>query len=301
MWSMSNPNNSITVVIAAFNEGVVIGSVVLDARQYASHVIVVDDGSSDKTAEIAGLAGADVIILEKNGGKSHAMMQGFARAREIGSVATVMLDGDGQHDPSEIPLVAEPVLAGRADLVVGSRFINDKDSEKIPAYRQIGQKVLNSATNISSGRKCSDSQSGYRALSGKALENLDFPTNGYGIESDMLAHFAERGLVIAEVPINVIYDVPHKHKMNPLKHGLSVLNSIIQIISFRKPMLSFGVPGFVVTVIGAALAYQALLFSVETGAWAPTLTLVSLIMVLMGMLLMSVALILYALTRFTRK
>jgi len=298
---MSNPNNSITVVIAAFNEGVVIGSVVLDARQYASHVIVVDDGSSDKTAEIAGLAGADVIILEKNGGKSHAMMQGFARAREIGSVATVMLDGDGQHDPSEIPLVAEPVLAGRADLVVGSRFINDKDSEKIPAYRQIGQKVLNSATNISSGRKCSDSQSGYRALSGKALENLDFPTNGYGIESDMLAHFAERGLVIAEVPINVTYDVPHKHKMNPLKHGLSVLNSIIQIISFRKPMLSFGVPGFAVTVIGAALAYQALLFSVETGAWAPTLTLVSLIMVLMGMLLMSVALILYALTRFTRK
>jgi len=301
MDTSDKANTSITVVIPAYNEGLVIGSVVLNARQYAAHVIVVDDGSSDNTSEIARLAGAEVITLEKNAGKSNAMMIVFARAKEISSPATVMLDGDGQHDPAEIPIVAEPVLAGRADLVVGSRFLNAKDSDEIPGYRQFGQKVLNKATNVSSGMKCSDSQSGYRALSRKALENLDFAANGYSIESEMLAHFAKRGLVITEVPITVTYDVPHKHKMNPVKHGLSVLSSIIQLVTIKRPLLCFGVPGFLLTIIGAVLCYQALFFSVNMGHWDPTLTLVAMMMLVMGMLLCSVALILYSISAILRK
>jgi glycosyltransferase involved in cell wall biosynthesis len=86
-----NAKNSITVVIPAYNEGLVIGSVVLNARQYAAHVIVVDDGSSDNTSEIARLAGAKVITLEKNAGKSNAMMIVFARAKEIGSNNQLMV------------------------------------------------------------------------------------------------------------------------------------------------------------------------------------------------------------------
>ena len=87
----SDAQKSITVVIPAYKEGLVIGSVVLNARQYAGHVIVVDDGSKDNTSEIARLAGAEVITLEENAGKSHAMMQGFARAREIGSNNQLMV------------------------------------------------------------------------------------------------------------------------------------------------------------------------------------------------------------------
>ena len=301
MDTSDNANTSITVVIPAYNEGLVIGSVVLNTRQYAAHVIVVDDGSKDNTSEIARLAGAEVITLEKNGGKAAAMMVAFARAKEIGAVATVMLDGDGQHDPAEIPSVAAPVLDGRADLVVGSRFLKCDRSEEIPTYRMFGQKVLNVATNVSFGMRCSDSQSGYRALSRKALDNLDFPTNGYAIESEMLAQFAKRDLVMVEVPINVAYDVPHNHKMNPMKHGLSVLSSIIQLVSIRRPLYCFGAPGIVLTVIGVVLAYQALVNSVNTGHWAPTLTLTAMLLLVMGLLLCSVALILYSISALMRK
>ena len=164
------------------------------------------------------------------------------------------------------------------------------------SYRKIGQKVLNQATNVSSGFKCSDSQSGYRALSQKALDNMNFVSSGYGIESDMLSHFAECGLRITEVPISVTYEVPHKHKMNPIKHGLSVLSGLIQLITVRRPIFCFGIPGTILTVVGAIFGFNAL-----SNAWSPTLTLASLMLILMGMLLISVSLILYSVGILVRK
>jgi len=133
------------------------------------------------------------------------------------------------------------------------------------------------------------------------MENLDFAANGYGIESEMLAQFAKRDLVISEVPITVTYEVPHKHKMNPVKHGLSVLSSIIQLVSIRRPLYCFGVPGIVLTVIGVVLAYQALVNSVNAGHWAPTLTLTAMLLLMMGLLLCCVALILYSISALMRK
>ena len=241
----------IAVVIPAYNEGLVIGSVVLQARQHADRVIVVDDGSLDRTAAIARLAGADVIRFEENGGKAKAMMAGLARVRALGYEAVVMLDGDGQHDPDEIPAVAAPVLAGEADLVIGSRFLDVKAD--IPAYRRAGQRVLNWFTNLSTNGgsfATTDSQSGFRALSRRALENLTFASEGYNIESDMIAHFAPLGLKIAEVPISVTYDVPHKHKLNPVSHGFGVLARIVGLIGYKRPLLSFGIPGLLVTLFG---------------------------------------------------
>jgi len=241
----------IAVIIPAYNEGLVIGSVVLQARQHADRVIVVDDGSLDRTAAIARLAGADVIRFEENGGKAKAMMAGLARVRALGYEAVVMLDGDGQHDPDEIPAVVAPVLAGEADLVIGSRFLDVKAD--IPAYRRAGQRVLNWFTNLSTyggSFATTDSQSGFRALSRRALENLTFASEGYNIESDMIAHFAPLGLKITEVPISVTYDVPHKHKLNPVSHGFGVLARIVGLIGYKRPLLSFGIPGLLVTLFG---------------------------------------------------
>jgi len=229
----------------------VIGSVVLQARQHADRVIVVDDGSTDRTAAIARLAGAEVIRFEENSGKARAMMAGFARARELGCFAVVVLDGDGQHDPAEIPAVAAPVLAGEADLVIGSRFLDIKAD--IPKYRVAGQKVLNGFTNLSVDGgtfATTDSQSGFRALSRRALENLTFSSEGYNIESDMIAHFAPLGLAMTEVPISVTYDVPHKHKKNPVSHGFGVLARIVGLIGYKRPLLSFGIPGLLITLFG---------------------------------------------------
>ncbi len=222
------------VVAPAYNEALVIGSVVLLAKKHTDRVIVVDDGSTDRTAETARLAGADVIRMPQNGGKAKAMMAGFARARELGYEAVVMLDGDGQHDPEEIPIVAAPVLAGVADLVIGSRFLEAR--AEIPAYRRAGQIVLNGFTNLSvdGGFAMTDSQSGFRALSRRALENLTFASDGYNIESDMIAHVAPLDLRITEVPISVTYDVPHKHKKNPVSHGFGVLARILGLIGSRR-------------------------------------------------------------------
>lgn len=241
---------TLAVVIPAYNEGLVIGSVVLQARQHAGCVIVVDDGSLDRTAAVARLAGADVIEMPENSGKAKAMMAGFARARSLGYETVVTLDGDGQHDPDEIPAVAAPVLAGEADLVIGSRFLDIK--AEIPKYRIAGQKVLNGFTNLSTDGEfaTTDSQSGFRALSRRALENLTFSSEGYNIESDMIAHFAPLNLRMTEVPISVTYDVPHKHKKNPVSHGFGVLARIVGLIGYKRPLLSFGIPGLFVTLFG---------------------------------------------------
>lgn len=241
-------NNRITAIIPAFNESLVIGSVVLQTRKYVDHVIVINDGSTDETAEVARLSGAEVIEMPKNVGKAHAMMAGFEHAKKLGYSVVVMFDGDGQHNPHDIPSVSAPVLSGEADVVIGSRFLNIEAT--IPAYRIAGQKILNGFTNATCTFKTTDSQSGFRALSKYALDNLTFSSEGYSLESDMLSHFSDCDLKIIEVPIHVRYDVPHKHKMNPLAHGVGVLTRLVGMIGYRRPLLSFGVPGFAFFVIG---------------------------------------------------
>jgi glycosyltransferase involved in cell wall biosynthesis len=249
--SDKNARKLVVAVIPAYNEQIALGSVILLTRQYVDRVIVVDDGSTDKTFEVATLAGAEVIRLEKNSGKAQALLMGLRHARELDCAATIILDADGQHRTVDIPHIAAPVLAREADLVIGSRFIlNNGD---IPLYRMAGQKTLNLFTNFGTQYTVSDTQSGFRALSRNALDHLDFQSRGYNIESDMIDHFVARGLVIREVPINVRYEVPHKHKMNPVKHGFSVFSSLINLISYRRPLLAFGIPG-AVFIIGGMIA-----------------------------------------------
>jgi glycosyltransferase involved in cell wall biosynthesis len=291
---------TVVVIIPAYNEGLVIGSVVLQARQYADCVIVVDDGSSDRTAEIARLAGADVIRFEKNAGKAKAMMAGFSRARARGYDIAVMLDGDGQHDPAEIPAVVAPVLAGDADLVIGSRFLDIKAD--IPAYRVAGQKVLNGFTNFSADGEfvTTDSQSGFRALSRRALENLTFSSEGYSIESDMIAHFAPLDLVMTEVPISVTYDVPNKHKLNPVSHGFGVLARIVGVIGYRRPLLSFGIPGVLVTLFGIGAEIYTFSEFYRSGQFHYIVFTGGFAALILGLLLVTSGLILNSLVMITR-
>jgi len=222
-------------------------------------------------------------------------MAGFSRARDLGYNLVVTLDGDGQHDPAEIPAVAAPVLAGEADLVIGSRFLDTK--AEIPAYRRAGQAVLNGFTNLSTdgGFATTDSQSGFRALSRRALENLTFASEGYSIESDMIAHFAPLGLKIAEVPISVTYDVPHKHKANPVSHGFGVLAKIIGLVGYRRPLLSFGIPGGLLTLLG--LGAEIFTFSqyYRSGQFHYIIFTVGITALILGLLLITSGLILNSL------
>ena len=232
--------------IPCFNEDLYIGSVVLKTKEYVDQVVVIDDGSSDKTALVAEKAGAIVTRHASNRGKAAAVRTAFDYARKAGCRALVLLDGDGQHDPIYIPSLVERVLDGKADMVVGSRYLGVESS--IPRYRTWGHRLLTLFANIGSGVKLTDSQSGLRAFSAKAIEALSFAEEGLSVESEMQFVANECGLRVLEVPVSMGYH--GKSRRSPLAHGVSVLNSIVGLISRRIPLLFFGVPGVVMLIIG---------------------------------------------------
>src|ERR1700704_349551 len=195
------PESKILVAIPAFNEGPTIGSVVLKARQFASDVIVVDDGSTDDTAETAALAGAHVIRHARNLGKGLAIRSAWLYAREYAPEAFVLLDGDHQHDPNDIPRLVETILSGKSDVVIGVRW---GKTSGMPMYRRMGKRALDYATAASAKNGLlTDSQSGYRAFSRQALESLEPTENGLSIESQLLLEAQERNLRIEEVRIDI--------------------------------------------------------------------------------------------------
>ncbi|WP_292375937.1 glycosyltransferase family 2 protein [Methanosarcina sp. UBA411] len=243
----TSPQN-ITVILPAFNEEVSIGSVVLLTRYYADSVIVVDDGSSDRTAEIARKAGAEVIVHEVNKGKGAALKTGFAAADNLGADIIVTMDSDGQHNPAEIPKLVDPIIKGEADMVNGSRYLNGLD-KNTPAYRRVGQTILDRVTNLNSGLEITDSQSGFRAFAASTKDIFRFTAQGMAIESEMLADAGKSGLRIAEVEIGVRYDVDCS-TVNPIKHGFGVLLMILKDIEFNKPLYYLTVPGVILGMSG---------------------------------------------------
>jgi len=277
------PPKGLCAVLPAYNEELVIGSVILRTKQYVDRVIVVDDGSSDRTSEVAKLAGAEVIRLDHNTGKAYTILLGLRHARKTGCTVAVMLDADGQHEPREIPRVAQFVSIGKADLVIGSRFLGKNGG--VPSYRKIGQKTLDLFTNIGAKTKVTDSQSGFRALSCQALDNLDFKSDGYNIESDMIAHFSAMGLPIMEVPITVNYDVPHKHKKHPLTHGMGVLTRLVNLIAYQRPMLMFGIPGLLLFFAGLLTASYAFSDYYATSKFSYIMSMTSVVLIFTGVLL----------------
>lgn len=235
-------------IIPAFNEEVAIGSVVLLSREHVDEVLVVDDGSTDRTASVAEMAGARVLRHHKNLGKGAALKTGF-HATDADVIVT--LDADGQHDPAEIPKLMEPIIRGEADIVNGSRYLHGSD-ENTPRYRRVGQKILDTATNISTGLEITDTQSGFRAFSSKTIPHFRFRDPGFVVESEMLADAAEAGLRIMEVEVGVRYDVDGSTR-NPVSHGVSVLLRILGDIEVRRPLYYFTLPGLIIGIAGAAL------------------------------------------------
>ncbi len=281
-------------VIPAHNEERFIGSVVIGARQYVDVVIVVDDGSADRTAMVARAAGARVIHLAQCGGKGAALNAGFQEARRLGPAAVVTLDGDAQHDPADIPRLLDAVLSGSADVVIGSRFLGTRDGA--PAWRRAGQAALTLATNVLSGTVCTDSQSGYRAFSPVALEALRFRTPGLAVESEMQFLMGQAGLRLAEVPITVQYQ--DGNKRNPVSHGLQLLDAMLGMVARRRPLAFFALPGGLLLLAGLLVGLHVV-NRVELGGAVPLGTAVlSSLLVLSGLLLSITGVMLNTLQRF---
>jgi glycosyltransferase involved in cell wall biosynthesis len=289
----------VIAVIPAYNEELAIGSVVLRTKQFVDTVIVLDDGSHDLTASIAEHAGAEVIRLSKNRGKSYAVLRGFDRARQLSADIVVMLDGDGQHHPEEIPSVIVPILKGEADLVIGSRFLND--GNKIPFYRTIGQKTLDRFTKMASSCEVVDSQSGFRALSSKALDKFTIAPEGYAIESAMISHLSDKGIKIVEVPINVKYEVPNKHKQNFFTHGMTILSNLVGIIGYRRPLIAFGVPGVILVLFGSYMGLWAMADYLANRVFPFSLTAIGGVSLIIGLTFLNTALILNSIVQLMQQ
>lgn len=285
------PQPKIIAAIPCYNEERFIGSVVLKAKRFVDQVIVIDDGSTDGTAMIAEAAGALVIRHEVNKGKGMAMNTAFQWAKESGVQAMVMLDGDGQHEPAHIPPVLKPVLAGKADVAVGSRFLSAKSD--IPGYRTIGQRILTLVTNLGSRVKLSDTQTGFKAFSRKSIETLSFRQKGVGdVESELQFLIKENDLSVAEVPITASYD--EKAKRSPLAQGMRNMNALLNMIAERRPLIFFGLSGFALTVIGLAVGARVLITWTTSGGIATGTALISVLLLIVGVFSMFTSLILNA-------
>lgn len=246
----------IIAALPAYNEEIAIGSVVLRAKHHADRVVVIDDGSSDATALVAELAGADVVRHESNKGYGGSLQSCFNMAKELDCDVLVILDADGQHNPDDIPSLIVPILDGEADISIGSRFVNCEDvSSDIPAYRKVGMKILDTATNAGSGISVSDSQSGFRAYSKKAIHAIKINNIGMSAGSEILMQTKANDLTIAEVPIGCRYDVEKASSEHPLKHGVRVLMSIIGYVGKSHPLTFFGIPGLIALCAGVGLGW----------------------------------------------
>lgn len=253
----------VLVGIPAYDEGKYIAGIVLQAKQYADEVIVVDDGSSDDTARIAELAGATVVRHDKNRGKGVAIESILTEAKKRNPDVLVLLDADCQHNPNEIPLIVKPVRQG-FDLVIGSR---EAQKEKTPTYRRAGQKVLSRFARILSRRSIYDSESGFRALSLKAINEIELKEKGFAVEAEMIAGAAHKDLKITEVPISNIYTADGS-TLNPVRHGAGVLNRIIVMISDRRPLFFFGLAGGILLLAALMAAIRVLDIHAAGHGWA---------------------------------
>ena len=293
----------VVAAIPAFNEERTIAKLVLESQKHVDVVLVCDDGSTDCTAEIAERMGADVIRHEKNLGYGAAIKTLFIMARELSADVLVTFDGDGQHDPQDIPRLIEPVLENKADIVLGSRFLGEKDKDnEVPSYRSWGIKLISKLTGVASDHKFNDAQCGFRVYGRKALSGLSFVENGMGASVEVLMKAKKNSLTVVEVPAEVKYkEVERSSTQNALGHGAGVLMSILRLIVEEKPLMLLGLPGLIFLFAGTGFGIWMLKIFAEEQRIVTNIALASMTFILIGMFTLFTAITLYSISRQAQK
>lgn len=217
-----NLGSQVVVCIPAYNESTTIGAVVQKSKSFTPNVLVCDDGSTDATSTEAANRGATVLKHSTNRGKGAALRTLLWEAAKLRPKAVVTLDGDGQHDPYDIPKLVDPVLRNTADVVIGSRFGTENH---VPFHRRFGNSFLSLLTNWIAGTRLQDTQSGFRAYASKVLPTLSIEDNGMGVDSQILIQLARKGFRIQERKVSVTYS-GDTSTFNPLSHMIRVIWSI---------------------------------------------------------------------------
>ena len=288
----------ITIGIPAFNEEKHLPQILTKLKEITNSIIVCDDGSTDNTSIIAKKFGAEVIKHKKNLGYGSAIKSIFQVASEINSDILVTFDADGQHRIEDINKVIQPIKDEEADIVIGSRFLNNNND--VPGYRKIGIKLITQVTNASIKKHFTDSQSGFRAYKKQVLDNIVLTEQGMGISTEILIKATEKKFRITEIPIKILYE-GNTSTHNPVSHGTSVLISTIKFTSIQHPLKFSGIPSLILIGVGVIFTYFSVEYYGEVGRLNTNLTLISAGTLLLGSILFISAILLYSLITVVRE
>ena len=288
----------IIIGIPAFNEEKNIGPIVAKLKKKYDQVIVCDDGSSDMTETIASSLGAHVVKHDKNLGYGSAIKTIFNQAGKIDGDILVTFDADGQHQISEIDTVLQPIFENQADIVIGSRFLGE--TKDLPRYRKIGIQTITGLTNIMTGSKITDSQSGFRAYTKKVLKEISPTESGMGISPEILIKAAKKEMRIVEVPITISYE-GSTHSQEPISHGTSVIMSTIKHVAIERPLLYYGVSGLCFLIVGLIFGTWTLQIYSEQRQVITNIALVGIGGVILGTILLISGTILYSIVSVVRE
>jgi glycosyltransferase involved in cell wall biosynthesis len=293
-------DKKILVCIPAYNESKNIKQIVIRALEYATKVIVYDDGSIDNTAETAENAGATVIRGRVNRGYGVAIRSLFEYAKQEEADIVITLDADGQHNPSYIPDMLEPIIEDGMDVVIGSRFLTSKDGERVPRYRSFGIKTITRLTQVASYKTITDATSGLRAYSKHALTEIRLFERGMGVSTEILMSAKEKGLLIKEVPVTINHDVDGGSSQNPVSLGVGIIYPVMQFISLRHPLAFYSLTGIVLLLIAAFYMNNAMELYASTKYISTNMILVSVGTAVVGVVLFATGVILYTLGALLR-
>lgn len=277
---------TIAVVVPAYNEETQIAGVITTMPDFVDHIVVVDDRSPDRTAEVVRGLQADpalarrvvLVSLPRNEGVGGAIAAGYRWARDHAVDATGVMAGDGQMDPSELARIMAPVVAGAADYSKGNRLLTEESWRKIPRSRFLGNAALSFMTKIVSGYwSVVDSQTGYTAIALPALRalNLDNIYKRYGVPNDILTKLNIYGFRLAQIPIEPVYNVGEHSKMNLGRVCFTIPCLLTRLFFYRMfykyvvrdfhPIFLYYMAGLTFTALGLAGGLVNLLLMI--GSW----------------------------------
>jgi len=288
-------NKSVVICIPAYNEEKNIAKLIIDAKKYSDQIIVIDDGSTDYTPQIAQELGIKLIQHEKNLGKGAALKTGFKYALTHSPEVVVTIDADGQHNPHDIPKLIEPILTGDCDVVIGSR----SEKTKMPTHRKIGYNFISFLNKKATKSKIKDSQSGFRAYSKKSLSTFAQKRfQNYSVEFEQLNSLIQDGFKIKEVPVELKYKGLEKtSKKNFLTHGGELILASLFMIVARRPILYLSLPGVISICIGLVFVFSTLFLFNDDGYFSIPMSILSASFLILGCMLIISSMFIYIITK----
>lgn len=260
----------VIAIIPAYNEARYVGEVVTKTSNHVDSVLVIDDGSTDSTSEVAERAGAVVIRNVKNMGLGLTIRKGYIEALKLGADVIIQLDADGQYDPDEIPLLLEPILKNEADMVLGSRLENLMYD--MPTIKRFGNRAFSRVLRLLTGEDVKDGQTGFRAIRREVLETA-LPTSKFSYTQEMIIKAAKEGWRIKSVPIHFYARYDGKSRLFGSSIGFAFRGWAIILRTIRDyhPLAFFGLPGVILSSVGLLVCLYILIIYLTTGTVSPHL------------------------------